>query len=76
MIWGKISSGPGTLPGTVADPSELFTLPEVARLLKMSVVYVRREIAAGTLPTVRLGRSVRVSRTDLDAYIKARREGR
>jgi excisionase family DNA binding protein len=76
MIWGEIGSGAGTLPGTVADPSELFTLPEVARLLKVSVVYVRREIATGTLPPVRLGRSVRVARTDLDAYIKARREGR
>lgn len=75
MISGEIGSGAGTLPGTVADPSELFTLPEVARLLKVSVVYVRREIATGTLPTVRLGRSVRVARVDLDAYIKARRDG-
>lgn len=57
----------------MADPSELFTIPEVAKLLKVSVVYVRREIKAGALPTVRLGRSVRVARTDLDLYIKARR---
>lgn len=30
--------------------------------------------SAGTLPTIRLGRSVRVARVDLDAYIQAKRE--
>jgi hypothetical protein len=29
-----------------ADPSELFTIPEAAKLLKVSMVYVRREIKA------------------------------
>jgi excisionase family DNA binding protein len=46
---------------------------EAARLLKVSVVYVRREIRAGELPAVRLRRSVRIARPDLDAYVKARR---
>jgi excisionase family DNA binding protein len=32
-------------------------------------------IAAGELAAVDLRRSVRVARADLDAYIKARREG-
>ena len=42
----------------MADPSELFTVPEVAKLLKLSVTFVWREVRAGTLPTIRLGRSV------------------
>jgi len=76
VISGEVEDEAGTVPEQVADPSELFTIPEAARLLKVSTVYVRREIKAGELRTVRLGRSVRVARTDLDAYVEARREGR
>ena len=60
----------------MADPSELFTVPEVAKLLKLSVTFVWREVRAGTLPTIRLGRSVRVTRADLDAYLESKREVR
>ena len=60
----------------MADPSELFTVPEVAKLLKLSVTFVWREVRAGTLATHRLGRSVRVTRADLDLYVEARREVR
>ncbi|MGA2872554.1 MAG: helix-turn-helix domain-containing protein [Candidatus Dormibacteria bacterium] len=52
------------------------TVGEVAKSLRLSTTYVWREIRAGALPTIRLGRSVRVARADLDACIKARREGR
>ncbi|MGA2873338.1 MAG: helix-turn-helix domain-containing protein [Candidatus Dormibacteria bacterium] len=48
----------------MADRSALLTVPEVAKLLKLSVVSVRREITAGQLPAVHLGRSVRIARTD------------
>jgi excisionase family DNA binding protein len=70
------ATGAGTVPGKVATLPSCSPSAKVAKLLKVSVVFVRREISAGTLPTVRLGRSVRVARTDLDAHIEARREGR
>jgi excisionase family DNA binding protein len=54
------------------DPSELLTLEEVGKLLKLSLATVRREASSGSLPTVKLGRSVRVRRRDLDSYIEAR----
>ena len=60
----------------MGDPGELLTVREIAKGLKLSTTFVWREIKAGALPTIRLGRSVRVTRADLDAYIKARRESR
>jgi excisionase family DNA binding protein len=53
-------------------PDELLTLPEVAEDLRMSLIWVRRQIDAGELPTVRLGTAVRVRRSDLDRFILAR----
>jgi excisionase family DNA binding protein len=61
-------------PIKVTDASELLTVPEVAKLLKLSVTFVWREVRAGTLPTIRLGRSVRVTRADLDSYLESKRE--
>jgi excisionase family DNA binding protein len=52
------------------------TVREVARSLKLSTTFVWRDIRAGEPPTIRLGCSVRVARTDLAAYIEARREAR
>jgi excisionase family DNA binding protein len=52
------------------------TLGEVARRLGISPRSLSRLIASGELPVLRLSaRSVRISRTDLAAYIEARREG-
>lgn len=48
--------------------SELLTVAEVARECKVHPVTVRRLIARGSLPAVRIGRSVRVRREDLDGY--------
>jgi excisionase family DNA binding protein len=60
----------------MSDPGELLTVREVAKSLKLSTTFVWREIKAGALPTIRLGRSVRVTRTDPGAYIESRRESR
>ena len=53
--------------------NELLTKRETARALALSVRTVERLIASGELVAVRSGRSVRVRRTDLNAYIEARR---
>jgi excisionase family DNA binding protein len=75
-----VISGHAALKGSrvrldVNDPHQLLTVPEVAKLLHVSAVYVRREIRDGALRTVRLGRSVRIARDDLQSYIEAKREG-
>ena len=48
---------------------ELLTVQEVARLLRVSPITVRRHIASGRLAAVRAGRQVRVPRESLDAFL-------
>jgi excisionase family DNA binding protein len=48
---------------------ELLTVQEVADLLKVSPITVRRHIAAGRLPAVRAGRRVRVPRESLETFL-------
>ena len=49
--------------------SPLLTAAEVAALLQVSLRTVRRLIADGSLPVVRIGRSVRVSGEALNAFL-------
>jgi excisionase family DNA binding protein len=46
---------------------DLLTVQESAALLRINVETVRRHIAAGLLPAVRIGRRVRIRREDLEA---------
>jgi len=47
----------------------LLTASDIAKTLALSVRSVRRLIASGELPSVRLGRAVRVRQIDVDALI-------
>lgn len=49
---------------------ELLTVEETARMLKVSPITVRRFIAAGKLPAIRIGRGVRVRREAIDALTR------
>ncbi len=49
--------------------SPLLNVAEVADYLSMSEKSVRRLIAAGTLPEIRMGSVIRLRKSDLDAYI-------
>ncbi len=51
-----------------------YTVPEIAKHLKVSERQVRRWIAKNELVVHRLGRSVRVAKSDLDAFL-ARQKG-
>ena len=48
---------------------ELLTVATVAQVCRVHSGTVRRQIAAGKLRSVRVGRAVRVRREDLDAYL-------
>lgn len=48
---------------------QLLTVAEVADLFRVSSMTVYRLIRNGELPAVRVGRSYRVSETDLRAYL-------
>jgi len=55
-------------PEIEIDP-ELLSVPHVARLLTISTTTVWELLRAGDLKSRRVGRSVRVSRSDLDEYV-------
>jgi len=52
--------------------SLLLTIDEVADHLRLSTRSVRRLIQAGELPTVPIGRSLRIRRYDLSTYVDGR----
>src|SRR5262249_13325721 len=55
---------------TAANPMRpLLTVPDVAELLRLSPRQVRRLIAEGRLPIVRLGRAIRIRPQDVEALV-------
>ena len=54
------------------EPPILLRAEEVAILLGLGRTKVFEMLAAGELPTVRIGRCVRVPRTRLDAWVRER----
>ena len=59
---------PGSLPS-------LLTLQEVAAFLHLSKTSVYRLVERRELPFCRVGRNLRFTREDLEAYLEARRVG-
>ena len=57
----------------VMQDDELLTIPDVAKILKMSEKTVRRYIQAGDLIVHEIGGKYRISRTDLNAFLKRHR---
>jgi excisionase family DNA binding protein len=49
---------------------QLFTGGEVAQILRISRAYAYRLMQRGTIPTIRMGRAVRVSRESLLMFIQ------
>lgn len=53
----------------INSPSQLFRITEIGARLALSRSSVYREIEAGNLHAVRIGKSLRVSSNELDRYI-------
>jgi excisionase family DNA binding protein len=51
------------------DPQELLTPDEVCALLKMKRTWFYAQVAHGSIKPIKLGRSTRVRRRDLEAYL-------
>lgn len=54
---------------------EFMTVAEVATILKLNPQPLRNWTDAGTLPTVRVGRRVRINRFDFDMFVQAAYSG-
>ena len=55
----------------MAEPDELLTVAEIGTELKMKQQTIRNWIDSGYLPAIRIGRRVRVKRSDFDALLEA-----
>jgi excisionase family DNA binding protein len=55
----------------MAEPDELLTVAEIAATLKMNQQSIGNWIDSGYLPAIRIGRRVRVKRSDFDALLEA-----
>ena len=53
----------------IYSPSQLFRITEIGARLALSRSSVYREIEAGNLHAVRIGKSLRISGEELDRYI-------
>lgn len=54
---------------TAQTPSALMTVAEVALVMRLSKATVYRLVQAGEIPAVRFGRSYRVPKSAVSAYI-------
>jgi hypothetical protein len=59
--------------GDGAAAERFLTIDDVADRSSMSIAFWRREIRAGALPVMALGRAVRILEADFAAYMAARR---
>ena len=48
----------------------LYRVPELCEILRLSKSSIYREIEAGNLRAIRIGKSVRVSAAELDRYLE------
>ncbi len=47
----------------------LLTIPEVARILRVSQMTIRRQINVGAIKAIRVGGSIRIQRDEISAYL-------
>jgi excisionase family DNA binding protein len=52
---------------------ELLTMAEVCAALGMGKSWTYRRVKSGEIPSVKLGRSIKVKREDLEEYLESRR---
>jgi excisionase family DNA binding protein len=57
---------------TAGALAQYFTVSEVAVALRVSKMTVYRLVSAGELPAVKIGRSVRLPRDEVDRYLSVR----
>jgi excisionase family DNA binding protein len=62
-------------PRTEESTEYLMTVEELRRFLAVSRTYAYRMLRDGELPSVRLGRSLRIRKSDLQQFVEEHTEG-
>ena len=68
----SISGEPQERPQTRRS-LDLLSIPELIQELGMGRSWVYRRLRSGEIPSVKLGRSIKVKREDLEEYLESRR---
>src|SRR5829696_910889 len=66
-------SGEETVRPQEGKGLELLSIPEVCQGLGMGKSWVYRRLKNGDIPSIKLGRSIKVKRSDLDGYLESMR---
>lgn len=74
-IMGTLAEGNYQTAPSIKQPEadELLTLAELEEWLKVSRTTIYRLLSTGEIPSYRIGRTVRVRRTDVDRWLEVRR---
>ena len=56
------------------EQHEYLKVPEVARIIRVARSRAYELVAEGDIPSIRIGRSVRVSRRELDKWLEEQRQ--
>ena len=56
------------------QPHEYLKVPEVAAVLRIARSRVYELVGEGEIPSVRIGRSVRISRNELERWLEGQRQ--
>ena len=67
-IGGEVQERPQERKGL-----DLLSIPELCQELRMGKSWVYRRLRSGEIPSVKLGRSIKVKRADLEEYLENRR---
>jgi excisionase family DNA binding protein len=67
-IGGEVQERPQERKGL-----DLLSIPELCQELGMGKSWVYRRLRSGEIPSVKLGRSIKVKRVDLEEYLENRR---
>src|SRR4028118_966287 len=70
---GTLSEGQTSEQPTDGRVPQLFSIDEVCKALGMGKSWTYRKIKSGEIPSVKLGRSIKVRREDLEAYLQNQR---
>ncbi len=70
---GTLSEGQTSEQPPDVQVLQLFSIDEVCKALGMGKSWTYRKIKGGEIPSIKLGRSIKVKREDLEEYLESRR---